>query len=1161
MDRSRKLNMAAGGASGGLLKRRHRRNTPLRDSPDETQERDRGSTRELMTDRSNTNSKPRREISTQEQEPEQETTEDEDDNETGDCPNATSYSSVFRNHVHRKSLPSFKVADEMIALSVPRKSRSASAKRLKKTWVSGNSGDDASSKKQKTTVPKVAVVEEEEEDIEIEIAEVLFGLMKQSSFTPNIVHTKDTVLALNSGPVRVASKKQKAEADDSIQIQDSSVKDESQEKMQLLSGKLENNAQQCDMTSTKSPESPVNSKLAIEDTGVATKEKSVSVKKELASCNKDSKVTIATSNLSEVEGHCIEKFKIDLMVPPPLISSPEQDGFSDKPTSEDVEMKIGNMVRKEEQVERLVKQEPVSVVELEDKKIKTNGQKPEPRIDLEKLNQDSRNDDSTQLQQKQQAKAPISKLETTAESSSVPLPIAIPGWPGGLPPLGFMPSFQTIMPLDGTAGSSAALQPPPFLLSQPCSKRCATHHYIASSIRLHQQFTKMNHFWPPITGPAALYGSKSKNSNNMRYLENTVIGNPLQGSNPVVNTNTCQEKGENVPNIPDFTRKDRSSEGANFIDTVQKKQVVLHQSPEPAAAANLTHGPAFIFSLTQHQAPATTTGSQTEAPKSTASSTLAAAAAAMSFSYPNMAANEAPYMTLLPNSGYSFPISAPIGNSQAFRGGNPAQALPFYNGSFYTSQILHPSQFQQQQSQTYPLIQPVHRNASSSSGSSSSHKQPQTQQLHRTQVSGNNFVTSTSLQSQQQQKQHVLSHQSRKLESNMSGESTSTIADTWASHSQKSVHGQSFMLPLQPNFALMPSITVGGSRNCGEKQQPQEKSLKGGVEIIPSQAFALSFASFNGGNAPLNLNFSAMAQNPTIFQSLPDMTPQGYQVISAPQSTQKKNYQLSEGKTGDSAGNPDDRKNVTLGNTSNVGRTIVFDNSARTLNFVSSPFTGNWPSCSITSNTNAAVAVNAPNSQKSQLNKLQKQHILHQQQPNGVAQSKTPIAHSLPSSAINSKFPNNALIFTQTLSQSNSSPQSPQWTSSQNIPATRAAGGPLLASNASTLENVTWHQGRATQGQISFGGDPKAILAPQGQQMPPNSQSSSVLVAGSLPSSSNLRTPTINAKAANSSVNVLQSQQSDNSSTGNGQKSSPVCGRDVPSILSTCPSHLSQLKY
>ncbi|KAJ6938795.1 protein TIME FORFFEE-like isoform X1 [Populus alba x Populus x berolinensis] len=919
------------------------------------------------------------------------------------------------------------------------------------------------------------------------------------------------------------------------------------------------------------------SKLTIEESGVLTWENSVLPEEKSPVCNKvdvdfnDSLLEKSTSTVSKVENQREEKFKIDLMAPPPMSSSPEQDSFVDlsldpKPAAQAVAMKMENVVKNEELADSLVKKEGVIVEE----KIKTVGEKRGLKLDFEKPNRN--------VQQKLLPKATISKVETTAQSGSVPSPIALPGWLSNLPSLGYMPSFQTVVPMDGTAGSSKALQPPQFI-PQPRPKRCATHHYIACNVRLHQQFIKMNHFWPATAGSAALCGAKPKDLNAMPSTENMIIGSTLQGSFPFVNLNPAQDKVQAVANIPVFTRKDRGSESNTLIDTAQKKQLVLPQPPQPAPAGNLMHGPAFIFSLNQHQASTATMTSQTGPSKSassinnaslpgngiagltTNSSALPAMAAAVSFSYPNLAANETPYVTILPNNGYPFSISTPVGNQPTFRGGTPSQALPFFNGSFYSSQMLHPSQLQQQQPQ--PVVQPGHQNASNSSGSSSSHKQPQSRQPRGAHVSTTNFLTSTMMQSQQPPKQHVQSHHSRKLDAEMSGESTPIIADTRAGHSKKSVHGPNFMVPVQPNFGLMASTTVGGSGNHGEKQQhqhqlSQEKNLKGGVELIPSQAFAMSFASFNGSKTASNLNFSAMTQNPPILQSFPDMTRQGYQVISAAQATQKKNHQPSEGKSGGNSTNPDDGKKAPSGkSTMGNGQTLFFDNSARTLNFVSSPFTGNWPSQSITATTSIPMAANSSStSQQQQLVQLQKQHILHQQlqQPIGAADSKASTSNSLPLPSSGAKFPNNASIFSQTQALGNSSPQNPQWKNSSRIPSSQAPLTSLPASNTSVHKNASQQQGRAPQGhsQISFGSSSKSALPPQGQQISPRCQSPS--------SGGNPRTTSMNAKA-NSSIPAIQAQQSDNSSSGNAQKSSPVCGRNVPSILSACPSHLSELKY
>ena len=187
-----------------------------------------------------------------------------------------------------------------------------------------------------------------------------------------------------------------------------------------------------------------------------------------------------------------------------------------------------------------------------------------------------------------------------------------------------MPSPQTVVPMDGTAESSKALkvsyassffrgpnlvmyiytldfhfeftvefaiellenvQPPQFI-PEPRPKRCATHNYIACNIRLHQQFTKTNHFWPATAGSAALCGAKPKDLNAMPPAENMIIGSTLQGSFPFVNLNPAQDKVQAVANIPVFTRKDRSSE-STLIETAQKQQLVLPQPPHPAPAGNL----------------------------------------------------------------------------------------------------------------------------------------------------------------------------------------------------------------------------------------------------------------------------------------------------------------------------------------------------------------------------------------------------------------------------------------------------------------------------------------------------------------------------------------------------------------------------------------------
>jgi hypothetical protein len=380
---------------------------------------------------------------------------------------------------------------------------------------------------------------------------------------------------------------------------------------------------------------------------------------------------------------------------------------------------------------------------------------------------------------------------------------------------------------------------------------------------------------------------------------------------------------------------------------------------------------------------------------------LPAVTPAVSFNYPNFPPNEAPYMAILQNNVYPFPISTPIGTTTALRGSTPAQTMPFLNGSFYSSQMFHSSQLQQQQ----PQVQACHQNTSTSSGSSSSHKQPR-----GAQVGGNNLLGSASMQLQQPHKQHVLpSNQSRKLEVEITTENTPSVVDSQPSHAKESVYRQkNFTVPVQPlNFRLMPPTGLSGSSggNHGEKQQ---HGLKGAVELFPSPAFAMSFADFNGNKTAFNgnnmvstLNFSSLPQNPVTFQSLPGMAQLGYQVTPTPQAAQQKTHQVSEGKSGGgSSFTPNDAKKATSGKPSTTtGQTLVFDNSAKTLSFMSSPVTGNWPPQYV---TNGPHAGHTSNSQQQQLPQLQVQ-----QQPASATRSKAVTSNSLSSSSTVVKFPNN----------------------------------------------------------------------------------------------------------------------------------------------------------
>uniref|UniRef100_A0A2P2KE99 Protein TIME FOR COFFEE-like n=1 Tax=Rhizophora mucronata TaxID=61149 RepID=A0A2P2KE99_RHIMU len=732
-------------------------------------------------------------------------------------------------------------------------------------------------------------------------------------------------------------------------------------------------------------------------------------------------VAANTANVSELDSQWEQTLKTDLMAPP-MVMPPEQNGFVDllsnpTPSSQGVEMKMRNVA-----VELKV--------DLEKRKCESGND----NDGLEGLIRESNNDHG--LKQKWQQAAMLPKLETSAQSGSAPFPITAASWQNGPQPLGYMTSFQTVCPVDGTIRSSTALQLSHFLLSQPRPNRCATHHYIACNIRHHQQCMKMNHFWPTTAGSAALCGGKANNLDDLLCTDAMVIAKPLQRSLPAANLISAQVTGRAVANYPALAGKDKSSDSANTIEKAQNK-----------------HGPTIIFSVGQHQATLAATGNQ--GGPSTPAATL-------SFSHPKFLPNESLYMTALPNNSCPFPVSAPIANPPTFTGVKPAGALPFYNGSFYPSQVLCPSKVQHPQPRAWPLVQPVDQNASTSNGSSS-HKQSQSQQSRRAQIDGKNFITSTGMQSQQHMKQQWPSYESWKLEIDMGSESAPRVTNTQASDSQNSVCGGGFIVSLWPNSVSMPSTIFGGAVNYGEKQQQQqshEKTLKSEMELIHSPAYAMPFTSSYGNKSASNLNFSPLGQNPLILQSIPDMTWQGHQVLSTAQVTQKKSHQLSKGKTGCHSTNTDGRV-FTMGTSSSTAHTLVFDNSSQTLDVVSSPLSGNLSSLSVNSITNVPVAASCPNFQNQQLSQFQKQQ--QPQHPIGATKVKAPSSNLSPPCS-ETKLSSNAYNFSQTLSQSNTTSQNLHWKNSPRSLIPQAPATSFMTSNTSTFYNASQLQEKALQG-------------------------------------------------------------------------------------------------
>ncbi|XP_010551730.1 PREDICTED: protein TIME FOR COFFEE-like isoform X2 [Tarenaya hassleriana] len=809
-----------------------------------------------------------------------------------------------------------------------------------------------------------------------------------------------------------------------------------------------------------------------------------------------------------------EKFEIDLMARPPARSSPETDGEMDlvaaeaKPKAADVETDA-----KPRQIENDCKAEKLgceegSIQEPEEKKPrtamesesdKTERNITELKLDLEKSDQNKLNH-YTQKQTQQQT------LEKSAQTSHLALHTPMPGWPGGLPTMGYMAPTQGVVPVDTSALPSSTMQPPQLVFNQPRPKRCATHCYIARNIHYHHQFTKMNPFWPAAAAAAA-------------------------GSAPMYSAKAC-----NLSLMPSNSVPDKSSQSttSNSSDTNQRKPLLLQQPLPPGAPNNILHGPGFILPLGQQPYAAAAMASVSVRPPMSGNTASGAAASSasmngsasaspagtttMSFSYPNMASNETQYLAILQNNGYPFPVPAHVGAPPAYRGSH-GQPIPFFNGSFYSSQMIHPPhlQPQQQSGQGHQGQAPSNQNTSVSTGSSAAQKHVQNPQgfpMPKVQCQPLSF------QPRQQPRENT------PQQSETVGEESPSTADSRASRSNVA-YGQNFAMPMQPtnlgsmNSAASDGAMAGSCGNHGEKK-PKQQGSKAGVESLQSQAYAMTFATFNGTSAP-SFNMPFIPQNHAIFHSIPEAARQGYHQMmaaaaAAAAAKQKMNYNAPEdGKSGPNAAAKalEERKTGTAGEApTNLTDTSVpgatgngfTDSSARLLNLSSAP----QPRTS--SSAQASHQQLAIHLQKQQQNADAAAAAVT------AARSKGPVTSNgsvYPDHSISGgKFPNANSGFPQNIVQSNGSPvQSPQWKSNSCRTTTAQVQSPsiLSSSTASSHKNVQpKQQGRPQQVQISFAANTKSM--PFG---PPSTSSVSKNAGGS----GSLRTAT-SASTANKSGQV-----------------------------------------
>ncbi|XP_010532530.1 PREDICTED: protein TIME FOR COFFEE-like isoform X2 [Tarenaya hassleriana] len=975
-----------------------------------------------------------------------------------------------------------------------------------------------------------------------------------------------------------------------------------------------------------------------------SKEESISTKIEGSSglrSDGDGVVTIAAkTSLPPLEK---EKFEIDLMAPPPARSSPERDGEMEyvaaeaKPKAVETDAKpllhrengskAEKFGSKEDSIREPDEKKPRTAMESESQKSDRNT---ELKLDHEKSDRETTSSSATvglnklsHLGQKQHTQQHMPSAERTAQASPLPVHMSMPGWPGGLPTMGYMAPTQGVVPADTSSLPSATMQPPQLLFNQPRPKRCATHCYIARNIHYHQQFTKMNPFWPSAAAAAAAAAAGSA---------------PLYGGGKACNLSlmpSTELQGNVLGRSSNLAPPDKSSQSttSNSSDTSQRKQILLQPSLPPGAPNNILHGPAFIFPLGQQPHAAAIAAASVRPPMSgnaassgTASSTpvngsapsaTPAGATAMSFSYPNMPGNETQYLAILQNNGYPFPVPAHVGPPPAYRG-PPGQPIPFFNGSFYSSQMIHPPHLQpQQQPGQGQQGQAPNNNqtASVSSGSSSAQKHLQNQQQRAAMNPGNpQRFPASKVQSQPmsfQQRQHPRENATQQNET--AGEDSPSTADSRISRSSVA-YGQNFAMPMQPtNLGLMNSAASGGavagsSGNHGEKKSQQQGS-KAGVDSLQSQAYAMTFATFNGASSP-GLNMPSIAQNHAIFHSIPEAARQGYHqmmaaAVAAQAAQQKMNYNPPEdGKSGPSsaANAMEERKTGATGKTasSSGGQSIAFsskpdladasvpgvtgsgviDSSARLLNLSSTP---------IQTSSSTQTSHYQQQQQQLQRNQPQQQYTIYLQKQQqyaaaaaavAAARSKGPVTsngsmfpdHSVTtSSVVGGKYPNSNSGLPQNLVQSTTgSPvHSPQWktnSSRTTTPAQVQSPSILSSSAASSLKNVPQkQQGRPQQSQISFTANSSKPMpsGPLMQQGPSANQSQSPRMAVGSPSTSSVsksaggspRTTTTSASTINKSGQVSStlssSQQSRNSPAGSvpNPSGSSAGGRNEPSSI------------
>ncbi|XP_073291621.1 protein TIME FOR COFFEE-like, partial [Primulina huaijiensis] len=623
--------------------------------------------------------------------------------------------------------------DETIGVLIPRRARSTSIKRFHdyRNSSCGKLGEDSSHRRissapashicaggasspasdasmrkmTKTVEPRARALKstitprpssEIQDDIEIEVVEALFDLMKQSQSLSQSSKNeekfgKDSVNAADEGLTKGGKDGNKTflcRYGKLIKVDPETAVDDSMEEIKKDEG-IEK--EKFPYEEIKKDEGIEKEKFPYDSApqrgdGFFNIEKVMSPKEsESPSCVKvdayevqDPNVTRADDPAIVVETKKKAKLEIDLMVPPPVTSSAEKDVLVDMALFP--KYKAYDVHKKSETISR---DGPVEAINRL------------PKLDLEKhYDKSSVRDGGKQLLRVQK------EQKNQLQTSSSPFQISLGGWPSDLRHPGYMQSQQAVLPMDDSTRFPIAMQPPKFTFSQPPPKKCATQQYIARSIQQHQQLITKSLLSGP-TGVATLCGTMPLNPNTMPPTQRLIPGSPAIGA--------CQGN-QNLGAITVGNGKDKGSEVPLALISSKNKELMLQQSSLHTTANNFPHNPAFIFPLGNHQttvmAPAKSSGLAQSAFASSNMSlhsksaggpsvnlSLPGEEAVTSFSIPSLASNEvAPYMAVLQNNGCQFPISTNMAMPQ-LKGVN-SPPLPSFHSSLYSSTTFSVSQSQ-----------------------------------------------------------------------------------------------------------------------------------------------------------------------------------------------------------------------------------------------------------------------------------------------------------------------------------------------------------------------------------------------------------------------------------------------------------------------------------